>query len=103
MGNIEWLRLMLPAVKKTPKRPPYIYSDSSIRLHSRKVVISTVILETNLRSTTVHVNCRCSTVTMLIRSNSYATWSASESVVSVQLPLNSTFFCHVEVLSHMVL
>ena len=49
------------------------------------------------------VNCRCSAVTKPIRSSSYATWSASESVVSVQLPLNSTFFCYTEVLSHVVL
>ena len=49
------------------------------------------------------VNCRCSAVTMPIRSSSYATSSTSELVVSVQLPLNSMFFCHVEVLSHVVL
>ena len=48
------------------------------------------------------VNCRCSTVTMPIRSNSYATSNISELVVSVQLPLNSMFFCHAEVLSHVV-
>ena len=44
------------------------------------------------------VNCRCSTVTMPIRSDSYATWSTSEPVASVQLPLNSMLFCPVEVL-----
>ena len=37
---------------------------------------------------------------MPIRSSSYATSSTSELVVSVQLPLNTMFFCHVEVLSH---
>ena len=47
------------------------------------------------------VNCCCSTVTMPIRSSSYTTWSTSELVVSVQLPLNTMFFCHAEVLSHM--
>ena len=39
-----------------------------------------------------YVNCCCSAVTMLIRSSSYATWSTSDTVVSVQLPLISTFF-----------
>ena len=47
------------------------------------------------------VNGRRSAVTMLIRLSSYATWSTSETVVSVQLPLNSMFFCLAEVLSHM--
>ena len=37
------------------------------------------------------VNCRCSAVTMPIRSNSYVTSSTSEQVVSAQLPM---FFCH---------
>ena len=46
------------------------------------------------------VNCRCSAVTMPIRSSSYATSSTSELVVSVQLPLNTMLFCHAEVLSH---
>ena len=49
------------------------------------------------------VNCRCSAFTMPIRSSSYTTWSTSETVVSVQLPLNSMLFCHMEVLSHVVL
>ena len=40
---------------------------------------------------------------MPIRSSSYATSSTSELLVSVQLPLNSMFFCHAEVLSHVVL
>ena len=42
-------------------------------------------------------------VTTLIRLSSYTTWSTSETVVSVQLPLNSMFICHTEVLSHVVL
>ena len=49
------------------------------------------------------VNCRCSAVTMPIRLSSYTTLSTSELVVSVQLPLNSMFFCHEKVLSHVVL
>ena len=53
--RIERLRLTSPTVKLL-KRPP-LYSFSFIRLHGKKVVISTVILETqaacNLRSTTV--------------------------------------------------
>ena len=49
------------------------------------------------------VNYHCSAVTMPIRSSSYATSSTSELLVSIQLPLNSMFFCHAEVLSHVVL
>ena len=49
------------------------------------------------------VNYHCSAGTMPIRSSSYATLSTSELLVSVQLPLNSMFFCHAEVLSHVVL
>ena len=45
------------------------------------------------------VNCHCNTVTL----SSYGTWSTSETVASVQLPLNAVFFCHVEVVSHMIL
>ena len=44
----------------------------------------------------------CSTVTMPIKLSSYATWCTSETVASVQLPLNSMFFCLVEVLSHIM-
>jgi len=35
------------------------------------------------------VDCHCSTVTMSIKLSSCATWSTSETVASVQLPLNS--------------
>ena len=49
------------------------------------------------------VNYHCSAVTMPIRSSSYAASSTSELLVSVQLPFNSMFFCHAEVLSHVVL
>ena len=48
------------------------------------------------------VNCCCSAVTMPIRSSSYATWSTSELLVSVQLPCSFamrkysvTWFCDV--------
>ena len=40
---------------------------------------------------------------MLIKLNSYKTWSKSETVPSVQLPLNAVFFCLVEVASHVIL
>ena len=46
------------------------------------------------------VNCRCSAFTMPIRLSSYATLTTSKLVLSVQLPL---FFCHAEVLGHVVL
>ena len=37
---------------------------------------------------------------MPIKLNSYVTWSTSETVASVQLPLNAVFFCLAEVVSH---
>jgi len=40
----------------------------------------------------------CSTVTMVIKLSSYVTWSTSETIASVQLALNSVFFCLAEVL-----
>ena len=41
----------------------------------------------------------CSAVTMPIELSSYPTWSTSETVASVQLPLNSVLICLVEVQS----
>jgi len=49
------------------------------------------------------INCHCSTVTMPIKLSSYVTWSTSETVASVQLPLNAVFFRLVEVVSHVIL
>jgi len=49
------------------------------------------------------INCHCSTVTMPIKLSSYGTWSTSETVASVQLPLNAVFFCLAEVVSHVIL
>jgi len=49
------------------------------------------------------INFRCSAVTMLIKLSSYMTWSTSETVASVQLPLNAVFFCLAEVVSHVIL
>ena len=37
---------------------------------------------------------------MPIKLSGYVTWSTSETVTSVQLPLNSVFLCLVEVLNH---
>jgi len=48
-------------------------------------------------------NCRCSAVAMPIKLSSYATWSTSEMVASVQLPLTAVFFCLAEVVSHVIL
>ena len=54
-AGIEHLQVTSPAIKQ-PKHPP-LYSASFIRVYGKKVVISTVILETqaarNLQSTTV--------------------------------------------------
>jgi len=78
----------------------------AFQLQGKKVVRSRVILEMqaawNLPSTTV------STVTVVqlpcrFKLSSYATWSTSETVASLQLPLNSVLFCTEEVLSHMIL
>ena len=49
------------------------------------------------------INFHCGTVTMLIKLSSYVTWSTSETVASVQLPLNAVFFCLAEVVSHVIL
>jgi len=49
------------------------------------------------------INFHCSTVTMPIKLSSYVTWSTSETVASVQLPLNAVFFCLAEVVSHVIL
>ena len=45
------------------------------------------------------INCHCSAVTMPIKLSSYVTWSTRETVASVQLPLNTVFFCLAEVVS----
>jgi len=39
---------------------------------------------------------------MPIKLSSYTTWSTSEKVASVQLPLNFVFFCLAEALSYMI-
>ena len=102
---IECLKVTSPAVKQ-PKRPP-IYSVSFIRVYGKKVVMSTVILETqaarNLRSTTVSTVAVAQLPCRLDQAATRPGVQVIESVVSVQLPLNSTFFCHTEVLSHVVL
>ena len=45
------------------------------------------------------VSCCSSTVTMLIKLSSYATWSTGKIVASVQLRLNSLFVCLEEILT----
>jgi len=45
----------------------------------------------------------CSAVAMSTKLSSYTTWSTSEMVASVQLPLNAVFFCLAEVVSHVIL
>jgi len=49
------------------------------------------------------INCHCSAVTMPIKLSSYMTWRTSETVASLQLPLNPVFFCLAEVVSHVIL
>ena len=49
------------------------------------------------------INFRCSAATMPIKLSNYVTWSTSETVASVQLPLNAVFFCLAEVVSHVIL
>jgi len=49
------------------------------------------------------VNCCYSTVTMVTKLSSYASWSISEIAPSVQPPLNAVFFCLAEVVSHVIL
>ena len=44
-----------------------------------------------------------SAVTMPIKLSCYITWSTSETVASVQLPLNAAFFCLAELVSHVIL
>jgi len=73
-------------------------------MQGKKVVSSTVILESqaaawNLLSNVSTVT-HGSAVTVPIKLSSYATWSTSEMVASVQLPLNSVFFCLAEIPSH---
>jgi len=100
---IERLCLMSKAVKH-PQHSP-LYSVSLIRLQGKKLVSSIVILETqtawNLPSTTVSIF--AAAVTMPIKLSNYATWSTSETVASVQLPLNAVFFCLAGVVSHVIL
>ena len=71
------------------------------------MVISTVILEMqaawNLPSITVTTVTVAQLATMPMKLSSYATWSISETVPSVLLPLNALFFCFAEVVSHVIL
>jgi len=96
--KLEQLHLM----SKVVKHPQHssLHSVLLIRMQGKKVVSSTVILGMhaawNLPSTTSsHISC-CSAVTMPIKLSSYTTWSTSEMVASVQLPLNFVFFCLAE-------
>ena len=40
---------------------------------------------------------------MPIKKSSYVTWNTSETLASVQLPLNYMFFCLMEVFNHVIL
>jgi len=79
---------------------PLLCSVLFVRMQGKKLVNSTVILEMQATSKYYYVNCYCSAVTMPIKLSSYTTWS--ETIASVQLPLNSVFFCLTEVLSHVI-
>ena len=84
--------------KTTETLPTY----SFIRLHGN--FYSDLTYASSLELTKYYwVNCPCSAVAMPIRLSSYATWNTSDTVISVQLPSNSMFFCHAEIVSHMVL
>jgi len=82
---------------------PPLHPVLSIGMHGKKVV-QCLRTANSLELTKYYcVNCCCIAVTMPIKLNSYAVWSASERVASVWLPLNSTFFCLAEILSHVIL
>jgi len=66
---------------------PLLWYVLFIRIQGKKVVSSTVILEA--QAAYYCVCCHCSAVTMPIKLSSYVTWSANETVASLQLPLNS--------------
>jgi len=85
------------------KTPPPLHSVLFIRLQGSKFY-GDLRNASNLELLKYYyVNCHCSTVAMPIWLSSYAAWSTSETVASVQLPLNAVFFCLAEVLSHVIL
>ena len=104
MVPIEWLCLTSQAVKH-PQHSPF-YSVSLIRMQGREgsTFYSDLRNASSLAPTKYYcINCHCSAVTMPIKLNSYVTWKTSETVASVQLPLNAVFFCLAEVVSHVIL
>ena len=82
---IEWVNLTSPAVKH-----PLLYSRKNAEQESSKFY-SDLRNPSSLERTKYHcVNCHCSAVTCTMLISSYATWSTSETLASVQLPLNSS-------------
>ena len=96
--SIEQLHLTSQTACKTSAAPSVIFHF----IH-KNAGQETVILETQAAWNLPCANFHYSAVTMLIKLSSYETWSMSETAASVQLPLNSVFFCLAEVLSHMIL
>ena len=86
MCRIERLHLTSPAVNQQKRPPLYFFHKTAWQESSDFYSDLRNERSSDLQSTTV--NCHCSAVTMPIRSSSYATWSTSEFIVSVQLPLN---------------
>ena len=83
------------------RKHPMLYSALFVRMQGK--VYSDVRNTSSLELMKYYCfNCRCSTVAMLIKLSSYTTWSTSETIASVQLPLNAVFFWHA-VVSHVIL
>jgi len=101
--HIERLRVTSQAVKHPQHSPSFRFAHKTARQESSKFY-SDLRNASSLELTKYYcINFRCSTVTMPIKLSSYVIWSTSETVASVQLPLNAAFFCLAEVVSHVIL
>ena len=98
------MRLTSQAVKHL--QHSLLYSVLLIRLQGKKEsseFYSDLRNASSLELTKYYcINCRCSAVNMPVKLSSYVTWNTSETVASVQLPLNAVFFCLAEVVSHVI-
>ena len=100
---IERLRLTSQAVKHLQHSVLFRFAHKTARQESSKFY-NDLRNASSVELTQYYcINCHCSAVTMPIKLNSYVTWSTSETVASVQLPLNDVFFCLAEVVSHVIL
>ena len=99
LTTIEWLRLTSQAVKHPQHSVLFRFTHKTARQESSKFY-GDLRNASSLALTKYYcINCCCSEVTMPIKLSSYVTWSTSETVASVQLPLNAVFFCLAEVVS----